>query len=312
MKHKLKWIRWGIGAVLIVIFFLLLWKFGEKELWKNTFLFLLQHPVQLILGFFVYFLSFVLKAIAWTWTLQSKISIKTAIVGIWYSLFFNHLLPVKGGEVARIYVGYNRRRKGSLSEIIQSVALLRLFDLFSLLCLSLFFGFAVISKLSSYWILVVVGGILVVLVSLPLMLKWPSVFQRQWLIFRQLFFRRQIIFVFALVFTSWILEGSILFSVMYAIMPDFTFWNAVVTNSVTVLGQIFQITPGGIANYETVMSVTLRTYGILFEIGLFAAIITHGMKFLFSYLVGGIAWYLDPISYKQIKSFSLTDEERNG
>ncbi|WP_335872957.1 lysylphosphatidylglycerol synthase transmembrane domain-containing protein [Bacillus sp. 2205SS5-2] len=303
-------IRLVVGTLFILIFLLLVREFGEREMWRNIGRFLWEHPIHLLIGMSFYFVSFLLKAYAWKIALQNRISFKTSLVGIWYSLALNHLLPIKGGEVARVYIGHSRGKNLSLSETVQSVAFIRFLDMFSLLLLTLVFGYTFFQYLSLQWMWLVGMFFLLILVSGLVLVKWPEMVKRQWSIFKKLFIHWKTVNVTILIFLSWVLEGSILFAVMDAIQQGFTYSNALMTNSVTVLGQVFQITPGGIANYETVMSVTLRGLGVPFEVGLFVAMVTHGLKFLFSYIVGIIAWSLDPISWKQLKLFARREKER--
>ena len=57
---------------------------------------------------------------------------------------------------------------------------------------------------------------------------------------------------------SWICEAF----VIYEIANSLTFLQAVWVNSVTIAGQVFQLTPGGLGTYETVMTFALRALGV--------------------------------------------------
>ena len=67
-------------------------------------------------------------------------------------------------------------------------------------------------------------------------------------------------------------------------------FEAVFANSVTVSGQIFQITPGGIANYESFLVFALRLFGFTIQEGYTIAIVTHAVKFFFPMLQGPLLY----------------------
>ena len=75
---------------------------------------------------------------------------------------------------------------------------------------------------------------------------------------------------------------------------------AVFANSVTVSGQIFQITPGGIGNYESFLVFALRLFGFPIQEGYTIAIVTHAVKFFFSYAAGAMAVFIYPIPFKTV------------
>lgn len=97
--------------------------------------------------------------------------------------------------------------------------------------------------------------------------------------------------------TSWVLEAAVLYGTVTIYHRDLSVLEAVFANSVTVSGQIFQITPGGIANYESFLVFALRLFGITIQEGYTIAIVTHAVKFFFSYVAGIMAIIIYPIPF---------------
>ena len=60
---------------------------------------------------------------------------------------------------------------------------------------------------------------------------------------------------------------------------------AIAVTAFTILFQVFHVTPGGLGVYEASMTGTLYALGIPWEEGLALAVLTHGLKFAYSYTV---------------------------
>ena len=82
---------------------------------------------------------------------------------------------------------------------------------------------------------------------------------------------------------SWALEASVLIAVCNVLGVEMSIPAAVAITAFTLLFQIFHITPGGIGVYEGAMAGALYAYGIPFHEALAIAILTHGLKFAYSY-----------------------------
>ncbi|WP_341356692.1 lysylphosphatidylglycerol synthase transmembrane domain-containing protein [Rossellomorea sp. y25] len=288
----------GIGILCYFIWFIAT---GWDHLqFKRLLSQLILHPVLAMSGMFIYGSSFYLKGIATKKLLGDSIKLSSAMYGLWYSLALNHLLPVKGGDVIRSYILYEREGL-SKSASAQSVIIVRLMDILSLcLLVSLGISFVALENPLSPDVILAVGGI-------TLAIGVVSYYKRQflhhqWNVMLSLIKGRGFFYAFFLVFISWILEAALLLSVCIATNTGISTFQGIWVNSLTILGQVFQITPGGLANYETIMAFGLSQFSIPMETGMAIAVLTHGIKFAFSYSVGLYALLKHPISPTLIKN----------
>jgi hypothetical protein len=88
------------------------------------------------------------------------------------------------------------------------------------------------------------------------------------------------------VILSWLLEAVVLLGVSATSGLGLSGLEAIWVNSVTIAGQVFHFTPGGIGNYESIMSFSLVGLGFSWQQAYTVALISHGYKFVFAYLVG--------------------------
>nr|WP_241494677.1 lysylphosphatidylglycerol synthase transmembrane domain-containing protein [Bacillus coahuilensis] len=286
-----------IGVILILLFIVLSYKYANALELHSILSPLIQHPVWLITGLFLYGSSFFLKAIAWTRLVSPHLSFITSLYGILYSLFFNHLLPMKGGEVVRGYVAWQRDHL-SFPLVISSVVVARLLDIISL-------GILLLLGIGLH-------AIHIKKVGLGLRFYWQSsccIIKDGQIKIKSLFsdvihmiWSRSMLGTFLLIFVSWVLEAFLLWSVLKSYPFEINFLETVWVNSITILGQVFQITPGGIATYETIMTYSLQMVGVHASDGFEISLITHGLKFIFSYAIGLVVWlrYPIPLSYKTL------------
>ncbi len=84
---------------------------------------------------------------------------------------------------------------------------------------------------------------------------------------------------------SWILEAGVLLVAAEALGTELSLAAAVAVTAFTILFQVFHFTPGGIGVYEASMTGALYALGIPWEEGLAVAVLTHGLKFAYSYTV---------------------------
>ncbi|EIJ79192.1 hypothetical protein PB1_16584 [Bacillus methanolicus PB1] len=304
MKTFFKQLMKNVPSILILIVFIaltynffdagFLWESG-KEIWKK--------PSILFLILLAYLLSFVLKAIAWKVYLKGRPSFFSCLAGLFYSLFLNHILPVKAGDLARAGVLPARDQHISAEESLHSVFVLRVIDM---LCLS---GIALIGIFAfhihyriPFWALFFV--LVISLIALQLLKnRFPIFVNRHVALLKNALSGTNGLQVFLLTLTSWILEAAVLYGTIFALNKEISLTAAVWTNSVTIAGQVFQITPGGIANYEAFMSFALGFIGFSFKEGYTIAILTHGIKFIFSYLAGFAAICIFPVPINVLKSW---------
>jgi glycosyltransferase AglD len=292
-----------IGSLLIVSFFFYLTfhYFDGEWIWKGI-KSIIQSPIILFAILTAYLLSFCLKAIAWKVYLHGRPRFLTCLLGVLYSLFVNHLLPIKAGDLVRMKI-MSTRDDISFDDAAHSVIILRLLDMIFLISFTIigFFVLGVDFQISIP--LVMVGSIGLVLAIATVGRFFPAFLGRQFELFKQAFSGKNGMVISTAIGLSWILEAAILYGTVIVYNGELSMIEAVFANSVTVSGQIFQITPGGIANYESFLVFALRLFGYTIQEGYTVAIVTHAVKFFFSYAAGAMAIFIYPIPFKTVLSW---------
>lgn len=260
---------------------------------------LVSQPWHASYMFIMYGLAFVLRAMAWKWYLPQA-RFQTCIDGLFASLFINHIFPIKIGDAARIGI-CARRDRISFAIVAESVIVLRLLDLLVLFFFA-FFGAIVYMHTvirSAVIFPLVFGGIVMLFFVLQRIdLSWLQKHKQHWnMIWKS---RRFVPIVVAIVF-SWICEAVVLFEMAKMVAFPLSFAQSLWVNSMTVGGQIFQMTPGGLATYEAVMAFALTRIHPYWEQAYALALVTHLFKFLFSYVVGLYVWFRIPILWTFVR-----------
>ncbi|WP_409252739.1 YbhN family protein [Bacillus sp. SCS-153A] len=284
--------------LLLLIFIWMAWQFLDMAEAVSGMTAVLQSPFLLLAILTVYLLAFCLRALAWKIYLKGRPRFLTCLLGVIYSLFVNHLLPVKAGDLVRMKVMSERDRELTGGEIVHSVVILRVLDM---LCLVGIAGIGLVLLNTAFrfsWILLLAGAIATLLIYFAVRSFYPEALQKQWILLKEGFSGKTGIFVFLLTLGSWIAEGAILFGTTQVLGGNLTVPEAVFSNSLTVAGQVFQITPGGLANYEGFMVLALNLLDFSFEEGYTVAVVTHALKFIFSYVTGAAAMLIFPIKLK--------------
>ncbi|WLR56134.1 lysylphosphatidylglycerol synthase transmembrane domain-containing protein [Mesobacillus subterraneus] len=259
-------------------------------------------PGVLLFIFSSYSLAFLARGFAWKLYLGNRVRLTTCMYGLFYSLLLNHLLPVKAGDFARIGVMKAREPGITGHEAFNSVIVLRIMDtaiLFAMAAAGLAFLELPLNGSVLEW-LGVIGFVIIIIVYF----KFRSFFDRQLSIMKTAFSGWRGIWIIGLTLFSWMLEAAVIYGVVWSGGNMISFVQAIWVNSITVAGQIFQITPGGIASYEATMVFALGANGIAAENAYTAAVITHGLKYLFSFIVGGIALAAHPVSTNLLKKWT--------
>jgi hypothetical protein len=88
------------------------------------------------------------------------------------------------------------------------------------------------------------------------------------------------------VLISWCLEAAVLYSVAYSLGLDVSLRLAIGATAFTILFQVIHLTPGGVGIYEASMTGVLSLAGLPMEQALLLAVMTHAVKFAYSYAVG--------------------------
>ncbi|MEH7013235.1 lysylphosphatidylglycerol synthase transmembrane domain-containing protein [Neobacillus niacini] len=289
--------------MILSFFFYLTFNYFDGEWILNGIKAIIQSPIILMTILTVYLLSFCLKALAWKVYLNGRPRFSTCLLGVLYSLFVNHLLPIKAGDLVRMKIMSNRDNISG-EDAAHSVIILRLLDMLCLIAFTLI-GLVILGvDFQVPMPLIIIGSIVFVLSMLVLVRFFPVFLKRQIILFKQGFRGRKGMFIFTAIGVSWILEAAVLYGTIIVYHENLSIIEAVFANSVTVSGQIFQITPGGIANYESFLVFALRLFGFAIQEGYTIAIVTHAVKFLFAYTAGVMAVIIYPIPFKTVLHWS--------
>jgi len=302
--YNMKNVKRLISIAIILVFIYLTFRFFDGKEIAEGIRALAKHPFMLAGIMALYLLSFCLKAVAWKLYLKGRPRFFTCLLGILYSLFVNHLLPVKAGDLVRVGVLSRRDRDITVEEAFHSVVVLRVLDMACLgmtACLGL-----VIFHVDFQFplLLITVMAIAALLGYFLLKKKFPHYAKRQIALFRSAFTGWNGLIILLLTLLSWIMEAGVLYGTVHMVKGSLSFGEAAFVNSLTVAGQVFQVTPGGIANYESVMAFGLEIMGIGLKQGYTIALLTHGIKFIFSYAAGLAALCFYPVSFKSFKNWT--------
>ncbi|WP_165997015.1 lysylphosphatidylglycerol synthase transmembrane domain-containing protein [Bacillus sp. Cs-700] len=297
-------IKWVFGLLLISLFaFLLLNEFNIATLTTLT-KELISNPGLLFSMVIGYTCSFLLRGLCWRLLVDRTISMRVYLAGIFYSLFFNHLLPFKGGEAVRMGV-LAHKQKGQWSTSIQSVVILRAIDLFWLGIFAMIgaelFGITV----STTFLL---GMITLCLVSVLILILYVRKKANAGFLYKQIAMMKKLVnspymvLIFLISCLSWIAEGIVVYSVA-GFNHHFAYLDAMWVTALSVGSGVFQLAPGGFATYESVMSFSLHQVGIGWEEAFSIALVTHAFKYAYSFVAGLVAFYLYPLRFQELRSF---------
>ncbi|WP_243291199.1 lysylphosphatidylglycerol synthase transmembrane domain-containing protein [Bacillus sp. FJAT-47783] len=292
------------------LFFLCIWlivNYFDLQSFINLSRFIVDHPTLLTGMFFLYLTAFLLRAYAWFLYIGKRVSYKVCVSGVFYSMFVNHLLPFKGGDLVRIGIGtLHSPQNMKADEIIHSVVMMRIVDVCILAIFSAFGLYVWIHEviISIRWLYVLgICGLLTFFLFFTFKTKLKGFVMRHLTIMKNgLRGMKGVVILFSIIF-SWILEGFVLYFILLGEPTSITITEAVWVNSLTVGGQFFQVTPGGIATYEAMMTFSLNIVHVPYTTAFSAAILTHLFKFIFSFFVGFIAYLLVPIKREKITEF---------
>ncbi|WP_353050850.1 lysylphosphatidylglycerol synthase transmembrane domain-containing protein [Bacillus hominis] len=285
------------GIFLLCVFFVISWQsFEMSSLWGKLYE-LWKHPYTLMFLIVMYGVAFFFRAYAWKLYLHHHITMKEALYGLFYSLFINHISPLKVGDAVRIAI-ITKEKKVTLGEATQSVVILRILDLlilgvFGTVGMFILWGNVLLNIPVILACICIGSGALFLLYK-----KVPQFVEGQWEQLKAVLFTLQGVIIILLIVMSWICEAF----VIYEIASSLTFIQAVWVNSVTIAGQVFQLTPGGLGTYETVMTFALRALGVGEVAAYEWSLMSHGFKFIFSYGVGAILLVLYPMELRSLVS----------
>lgn len=118
--------RWLPGLVVTALAF---WLLARAIDWGEFLVALTSVPLGILaVTVGIYLVSMVVRAIAWQFLLQRKVSATTAVLGINEGYFFNNILPFRIGEIARAFLVGRRSRLG-IFHVLSTIVVERSYDL---------------------------------------------------------------------------------------------------------------------------------------------------------------------------------------
>ena len=244
-----------------------------------------------------YTAAFWLRTVAWKQLLNHKAGVLPLLSAIQAALLANHVLPFKLGEIVRPLLA--ARSGVPMAEAATTTAIARLIDLAALLSIAVVVGSLVsVPAARESWMLSMVLPAAVMLATAAVLLLSRSgyshglvpEFLRSKLEVLQTQLRQvspaDVLRAFVWTLPSWILEAAVVLVAAQALGVELSIAAAVTVTAFTILFQVFHLTPGGIGVYEASMTGALYAHGIPAEEALALAVLTHGLKFAYSYSVG--------------------------
>ncbi|MGZ0086625.1 lysylphosphatidylglycerol synthase transmembrane domain-containing protein [Caldibacillus thermoamylovorans] len=284
-KRAARLARVMVGAALIALFAWLTHRYFDGRLLLAPLAELARQPVRFAAVLVVYGASFWLRAWAWKQYVGKPLGLSVYGRAVLLSLFVNHVAPVKIGDAARVAV-LARQPGVSPGEAVESVAVMRFLDMAMLGGWTVIGTYAYRHHLPRVPLLAAAVAAAVVLTVV--VLRRPLRLERLWRRWRTVFQGRRGVGIVAAVAASWLCEAAVIGAVAETVGLSLSFWQAVWVNSATVSGQIVQVAPGGLGTYEAVMAFALTALGASGERAYAAAVVTHAVKFLFSYAAGAV------------------------
>ena len=235
-----------------------------------------------------YGLAFLFRALAWKIYIYKPVRFSSCVQGVFISLFINHITPIKAGDILRTGILASKEKDISIDEAAHSVVVMRLIDMVVLLVFSatglLFLGMEIKAELSGG---IAAGALCLIIIAVFSMKKYmPAFFLKHLTMVKHAVRQKNSLYILPLVIGSWILESFVLWNILKSMELSFAFVNSIWVNSLTVGGQVFQVTPGGISTYESVMTAALVLTGIGGNDAYTASLLSHSFKFIFSYISG--------------------------
>jgi len=299
----IRWLLGVISCVLIGVSVYMTWRLLDWSELVGHIRMLAGQPGWLAVMTAGYGLSFGFKALAWKRYARVPAPFGVYLNALFYSLFANHLFPVKAGDAVRAGV-LMQRTETTWDTAVHSVVAMRTLDI---LVLGLFSGIGALClglRTSWLWLYAVIGfGLMMVLFfKLSGLSRWAPL-RKHVQRLREVTSTRDGLVIVAAVAVSWLLEGAVIYGVIRVLTLDVPIWQLVWANSMTIAGQVFHVTPGGLGTYESTMSGSLAILGIDWKTALTVAVMTHSFKFVFSYAVGLYALIRTPVRWLDLRGW---------
>jgi uncharacterized protein (TIRG00374 family) len=277
-----------------------LWRIVDDEVAARVVGGLGSRPELLVAFVATYFAAFALRAEAWRWLLSDGHRFGPLLGIVHLSLFANHVLPLKPGDVLRGFLLFRRGAPGAEAGV--STVAARLLDLVGLVVLVVVLAPVVTggadAALPVAVAAVFVAALVVGLVALPriaetrLAARLPAAGRR--LVHSvsgavaAIPRGRALAALVLLVLPSWVLEAGVLWAVSEAAGLDLPVTTCIGVTAFTILLQSIQLVPGNLGVYEATMTGALVATGVPAGEAFAVAAATHALKFAYSFAAGAI------------------------
>ncbi|NBD26768.1 lysylphosphatidylglycerol synthase transmembrane domain-containing protein [Paenibacillus glycinis] len=279
---------------------------------------LLHAPYMLLLMTAGYGLSFWLKALSWRlYAGREKLDpLRHYMHPLFVSLLINHVLPVKAGDLARTGL-YVRSTSVRWDDALHSVAAMRVLDMASLLLIGSAGALMLGLETSPRYGVVLGMGVLAAGAAWfglerlrrgggrrrGRMEALSGLALRHYEHLRTTLASGRGAMAALLTFACWLLEGAVVYGVARALGLSVNPLQAVWATGMTIAGQVFHITPGGIGTYETTLTASLGVLGIAGSAAYTAALLSHGYKFVFAYVTGTLSIVLTAVTWTELRGW---------
>ena len=287
-------LRVALGIVVSAAVLLLVWRLADWSQIGSAVRVLGSRPELVAVFVAGYTLAFALRAVAWR-QLVSSGGVFSLFSILQAALLANHLLPFKLGEAARPLLA--ARQGMPAAEAAASSAVARLLDFAALVAIAALGVVLLAPDGRAAWLQsLALPTVIVVGVVAGLLLLRHGSFQhrlptplRAGVAVLQGHLARMSLgsIARAALWTlpSWALEAVVLMVAAQALGVELSLATAIAVTAFTILFQVFHVTPGGIGVYEASMTGALYALGVDWQEGLAIAVLTHGLKFAYSYSV---------------------------
>ena len=289
-------VRVGVGVALTAAVALLVWFLADWAHLGEALQALATRPELLAILLVSYTAAFALRAFAWRQLLATRARVFGLFTYLQAALLVNHLLPFKLGEATRPLLA--ARNGIPLPEAAASTAIARLIDFASLILIAAVCGVLLTSlDAREQWLqnLLIPVAVVVVAAAGLAVLRFqglgnvlPNFLSTRVDTLRtelSRVSRGRVLKATLWTVPSWILEAGVLLVAAQALGAEITVPAAIAVTAFTILFQVFHITPGGVGIYEASMTGALYALGVPWQEGLAIAVLTHGLKFAYSYTI---------------------------
>lgn len=290
MRGRVAAILAGLAALAALAVFL------DRGSLREALRYAAENPASLALVLAAYTGAFVLRALAWRPLVGGEVPTLRLLSLILAALFLNHAAPAKAGDVARIYGATRCGITGGRAAA--GVILARLVDLAGLLAV-----------LAGAWALA--GGARWGAVAVPALVVAGAALSLRWLAhsrtrlpgwpgrpggpverIREALRETSpgaLAAAFAWAAPAWLLEAGILLFAARALGLELGFGAVVAASCFAVLVAAVPLTPGALGTYEAGMVFALAAFGVPAGTALAAAVLSHGIKFLYAFAAAPLA-----------------------